>query len=109
MSRSIYLLEIYPNETRQDVVSFPSHVPFFAEESRFIFLGGCACVVILSLRVNLRTVYNTLLGILVFVKGVTTYRREILRGSHSQLREIVIRSATNHHTVSMDIDTNSSF
>ena len=109
VSRSVYLLGIYPNETRQDVVRFPSHVPFFAEESRFIFLGRCACFVILSLRVNFQPGYNTLLGILVFFKGVTTYRREMLRGSNSQLREIVIRSATSDDTISMDIDTNPSF
>ena len=101
VSSSVYLLEIYPNETRQDVVSFPSRVPFFAEESRFLFLGRVAYFVILALRVNLQPGYNTLLGILVFIKGLTTYRREILRGSHSQLREIVIRSATNNDAVSM--------
>ena len=111
MSHSVYLLEIYPNENASVFgrFSFARSILFSAEESRFLFLGRVACFVILALRVNIQLVYNTLLGILVLIKGLTTYRREILRGSHSQLREIVIRSATGGGTVSMDIDTNSSF
>jgi hypothetical protein len=45
---------------------------------------------------------------MVFIKGITTYRREVLRGSHSKLREIVIRYATGDDPISMHIRTNSS-
>jgi hypothetical protein len=45
---------------------------------------------------------------MVIIKGITTYRREMLRGSHSQLREIVIRYATGGDPISMFIKTNSS-
>ena len=30
VSRPVDLLDIYPNEARQDVVGFPSHVPFYS-------------------------------------------------------------------------------
>ena len=52
VSRSVYLLETYPNEARQDVVSFPLHIPISAEESRLLFLGRFACPVIFFPRVN---------------------------------------------------------
>ena len=30
VSRSVYLLEVYPNETRQDMVGFPTYGPFYS-------------------------------------------------------------------------------
>lgn len=41
-------------------------------------------------RTDFQPVYNTLLGLMVVVKGIITYRREMLRGSNSQLRQIVV-------------------
>jgi len=38
VSRSVYILEIYPTETDQDVVSFPSHVPVSTEGSGLLCL-----------------------------------------------------------------------
>jgi hypothetical protein len=44
---------------------------------------------------------------MVLIKGITTYRREVLRGSHSQLREIVIRYVIGGDPISMHIKSNS--
>jgi len=38
VSRSVYILEIYPTEPDQDVVSFPSHVPVSTEGSGLLCL-----------------------------------------------------------------------
>jgi len=48
--------------------------------------------------------YNALLGLMVLIKGITTYRREVLRGSHSQLREIVIRGSLRYYLIIIALD-----
>ncbi len=48
VSQSVYRLEIYPNEARQDVVSFPLHLPISAEENRLLLLGRFAFLVTVS-------------------------------------------------------------
>ena len=64
----------------------------FAQLRRFIFLGlFLASWHHHSELTTCGAAYNVLLGILVAMKGVITYRREMLRRSHSQLRDIVIR------------------
>jgi len=48
--------------------------------------------------------YNTLLGLMIVIKGVTSYRQEVLRGSRSQLREIVIRGSVQYYFIIIVLD-----
>jgi hypothetical protein len=91
VSLSTYLLEIYSNDADQDVVSSLLYFPIFAEESRLILLGWLVASLSFPSELTSQPAYNTLLGVLVFIKGLTAYRRELLYGSNSQLRDIVIR------------------
>ena len=77
--------------TWQDVVSQYFDYFTFCSRAQVNFFRFTSCFMTHHSELTTRAAYNVLLGTLVAMKGVTTYRREILRGSHSQLREIVIR------------------
>ena len=111
MSHSIDIPESFSDDSHNIIgCGKPIFLLFhpFAQQRRFIVLGIFLASWHCYSELTTRAAYNVLLGILVAMKGVTTYRQEMLRGSHSQLREIVIRYVTGCELYVVHIDTDSS-
>jgi hypothetical protein len=84
---------------------FGYSVLLYAKEIRLTFLGLILASSTPPTELTPHPVYNSFLGLLVLIKGITTYRRELLRRNHSRLWEIIVRYDTRNDTI-VDTDTN---
>ena len=92
---SIYLPEFFSdgshNLTARGKPIFHMFLHLLKRSSRWTYLGLFHASWRYPSELTTHAVYNGILAILVTIKAIMTYRLEILKGSHSQLRDIVIR------------------